>query len=146
MKPIISLLLLALGAAGCNSSKRIKSASSNATLTDTYWKLTILMGKPIQTTADNITEMHIILKEKDNQVKGHGSCNNFSGAYEQNKNSYIIFLNLVSTERVCLNMENETTFFKILNAVDRYNINGNTLLLNNAKMETLARFEAVYLK
>ena len=146
MKPIIYLLLLILIIAGCNPSKKLQAATSNATLTETYWKLTELLGKAIKTTADNVREAHIILQQKNNMVKGHGGCNSFGGTFELKEGNRINFSKLISTEMICPDMENETVFFKMLGAVDNYTINGNTLQLYKAKMVTAAKFEAVYFK
>jgi hypothetical protein len=45
----------------------------------------------------------------------------------------------------CPNLETETHFFKALQMADNYILNGDTLILNKARMAPLARFEAVYL-
>ena len=46
----------------------------------------------------------------------------------------------------CPDMETETQFYKVLEMVDNYYHNNDTLILNKAKMAPLARFVAVYLR
>jgi len=47
----------------------------------------------------------------------------------------------------CLNnMEIESQFLKVLTMADNYNIVGDLLVLNKARMAPLARFKTVYMK
>ena len=135
----------------CNSTKKstdtgISSANPNAELTETYWKLTELMGEPIVMTPGTKTEMRMILKKEGNQVSGNGGCNSFRGSYTLLEGSRLSFSPLVSTRMACDNMEKETTFMELLQKADNYTIQGNVLNLNKGRMAPLAKFEAVYLK
>lgn len=61
----------------------------------------------------------------DTMVAGNGSCNNFSGPVTIKDNN-ITFGNMMSTKKFC-GGDGETTFFKTLQGVNRYNVNGNKL-------------------
>ncbi|MBF2057702.1 MAG: copper resistance protein NlpE N-terminal domain-containing protein [Cyanobacterium sp. T60_A2020_053] len=116
-------------------------AKNNATLTETYWKLTELNGKKIE---DAPRDIYIMLK--DNQrVQGFGGCNNLIGSYELKEGNRLNFVQIASTQMACEDMEKESGLFQVLRMVDNYNLTGNTLILNRARMAPLAVFEAVYL-
>lgn len=117
-----------------------------ATLTETYWKLTELMGKPAEKTAEGKREVHIILKNQDNRLQGFAGCNTITGEYELKAGNFISFKKLASTLMACMDMKTEDALIKILEQADNYSINGNNLSLNKARMAPLARFEAVYFK
>ncbi|MBV5327707.1 MAG: META domain-containing protein [Chlorobium sp.] len=119
---------------------------SDATLTETYWKLTEVMGKPLKTSAMQKREAHLILKKDGSRVQGFGGCNTFFGSYGLNPGNRIHFDKIASTMMACPDMETESGFFKVLQMADNYAIQGDKLQLNKARMAPLAKFEAVYLK
>jgi heat shock protein HslJ len=43
-------------------------------------------------------------------------------------------------------MDSESMFLKALQMADTYDVRGDTLILNKARMASLARFRAVYMK
>ena len=116
---------------------------SNATLAETYWKLTELMGKPVTTPAGE-REIHIILKIQDNRIQGFAGCNSIMGSYELKDGNFIRFRDVASTKMACDDMTIENQFKEILERADNYSILGDNLSLNKARMAPLARFEAVY--
>jgi copper homeostasis protein (lipoprotein) len=111
-----------------------------------YWKLTELNGKPVVMDSTFPKEPHIIFKEKDNRLIGNGGCNNISGTYELKPNNRITISNAITTRMACQNVDLESQFLTVLQTADNYNIMGDTLVLNKARMAPLARFMAVYLK
>jgi heat shock protein HslJ len=151
LKPFLIILFTFSSLLSCNSTKKsmdtgISSANPNAELTETYWKLTELMGAPIVMTPGTKTELRMILKKEGNQVSGNGGCNNFRGSYTLLEGNRLSFSPLVSTRMACVNMEKETTFMELLQKADNYSIKDNVLSLNKGSMAPLAKFEAVYLK
>ncbi len=141
----------------CNSSNRIKEtnttdsqpaevAIADAPLSNTYWKLTELDGKPVITDSSYLKEPHMILQTSDSTVRGHGGCNGFGGHFEWGEPNKIKFSKLISTMMACEKLEIESLFFKSLENVDNYRIVGDTLILNEEEMAPLAKFQAVYLK
>jgi len=112
-------------------------------LVNKYWKLTEVMGQAVG-SPDGAKEAYITFGADNARVSGNYGCNDFSGEYELKPGGRIILKQLVATEKMCLEMETETKFKEALNVVDSYTVNGDTLILNRARMAPLARLEAVY--
>lgn len=115
-------------------------------LTEKYWKLVELNGKPVTKTDDMRKEPHMILHTAGKRINANGGCNSMMGSYELQSGNRIRFTQMAGTLMACPNMEVEDRFRKVLEMADNYNLNGDTLILNKARMAPLARFEAVYLK
>ena len=120
-------------------------AKADMSLVEKYWKLTELFGEPV-VTPEGGKEAHLILKIEGNRVTGTGGCNTFSGAYTLQPGGRISFSQMISTMMMCANMEVEVKMNQVLGMVDNYNLNGDKLVLNKARMAPLARFEAVSMK
>jgi heat shock protein HslJ len=116
------------------------------TITEKYWKLVELNGQKVVRKEDQTREPHFILKDSGNQINGNGGCNSFHGTYELLTGNRIRFSKMASTMMACEDMAVEDQFLKVLETADNYNILGDTLQLNKAKMAPLARFEAIYFK
>lgn len=110
-----------------------------------YWKLVELNGKPIDATAEQTREPHLILKLENNRVVGNAGCNSFNGSYIIQPGNRITFSKMASTMMACMDMETEMQFLQVLEMADNYTTDGETLSLNRARMAPLARFVAVYL-
>ena len=117
-------------------------AKADMSLVEKYWRLTELFGEPV-VTPEGGKEAHIILKVEGNRVVGTGGCNNFSGAYTLQPGNIIRFSQMISTMMMCASMDVETKMKQVLEMADNYNLNGDKLVLNKARMAPLARFEAV---
>jgi heat shock protein HslJ len=150
LKKVFILLVACIALLSCVSTKKstpvITPTDMNNSLTETYWRLTALVGQPIVYADGEKKEMHIILKKEGNRVTGNGGCNSFTGSYMVQAGNRISFSQLASTLMACANMVKEKEFLDMLPTVDNYAIKGNILSLNKAKMAPLAKFEAVYLK
>jgi len=114
-------------------------------LVEKYWKLTELLGEPV-TTPEGGKEAHMILKAEENRVNGNSGCNTFNGTYTLRPGNRISFSQMASTMMMCPNMDTEKKMGEVLERADNYIVNGDTLVLNKARMAPLARFEAVYLR
>jgi heat shock protein HslJ len=133
--------------AGDMADKYILSKqAATASVTETYWKLTELMGQAIPALKEGQKEVHIILKKQDTRITGFAGCNRINGGYELKEGNRIKFTGLISTLMACADMKTEQELLKLLPQVDNYSLNGDKLTLNKARMAPLARFEAVYLK
>lgn len=138
----------------CSQAKKIASTQNTtmdsstpkASLTETYWKLTVLMGKAVTMDSANQKEVHLILKKEGNAVQGFAGCNGFGGTFTTKNDFNIYFSNMLHTMIACAELENENELFTVLNTVDNYYITGDTLTLSKAKMAPMTRFVAVYLK
>lgn len=113
-------------------------------LTNQYWKLIELYGRPVEADA-NSNEPYVTLKAEGNVATGNAGCNGFSGSYSTEGNE-IRFSKLISTRMACVRMDSESQFLHILEDVDNYSLQGNYLLLRKAQMSPLAKFEAIYFK
>lgn len=118
-------------------SKNYTLQKQQNTFLNTKWQLKTLMGKDVSDK-----EIFIIFSDQDNHVFGHAGCNTFQGDYQLNHTNGIVLSKLIKTLRACLDMEVETTFFKALEKVDNYTLNGTTLSFSKAKMAHLMVFEA----
>jgi copper homeostasis protein (lipoprotein) len=114
-------------------------------ITEKYWRLIELRGKPVVTPKEQQRETHMILKEQENRVTGHGGCNSFFGTYELN-GSTIRFSGIGSTKMACPNLDDESAFFQALEQANIFTMKGDTLSLNKAGSAPIARFVVVYLK
>lgn len=113
-------------------------------ITEKYWKLVELNGKPVPTLE---REPHMILKA-DGRVNGFGGCNVFTGSYKLDAATLrVSFGQIASTMMACAaGMEVEQAFHEALRHADSYTLAGDRLALGRARMAPLARFEAVYLR
>lgn len=131
---------------GTNANRYILNKADND-ITNKYWKLLEVMGKPIVLDSQQSREPHMILHIDNNRVSGNGGCNNFNGTYQLEPNNRIRFSPLAATKMACMNsMEVESQFFKALETADSYYSKGDSLQLIRARMAPLARFVAVYLR
>ena len=115
------------------------SSAAAAPIMEKYWKLIEVYGKPVKVDSTFFKEAYVLFKAKDKQVVGNGGCNGFGAAYELKDGNGIAITNLISTQMACPALEIENEFTKALLAADNYNIVGDTLILNKAKMAPLAR-------
>jgi heat shock protein HslJ len=159
-KQFFLVLILFIGLLSCSTKQQTQitditkedtaSVSQSASIIkEKYWKLIELYGQKVTVSESRKKEAYFILKEKNNSVIGHGGCNSFVGVYELSGVNRIKFSNIASTMAACIDtsvMETEVQFFRALESVDSYYVNGSELQLIRARMAPLAKFEAVYLK
>lgn len=113
-------------------------------LTEKYWKLVELYGKPVVYDSTAHREAYIVFRVKDKRMTGNGGCNTISGTYELLTGDRIHISKVVSTMMACMGANVEAEFLKVLQMADNYNLSVDKLVLNRARMAPLARFEAVY--
>jgi heat shock protein HslJ len=153
MKHLFTLLAAAsvITFTSCDETKKITESPTvvnseyKASITDVFWSLTEVMGKPVVLAPD--TKMIFVrFNSKDNKLEGNAGCNNMFGKFELSDNERIKVSGLGSTKMACegTRMEIENNFMKVLEMADSYFIKGDTLQLFKARMAPLARFEAKY--
>ncbi|MBZ0098806.1 MAG: META domain-containing protein [Taibaiella sp.] len=120
--------------------KKKEKPRRDATLENTYWALHEMDGKTVETPA-NEREIYIKLVEKKSLLEGYGGCNIITGSYDLGK-EYLTF-EATATLRACDDMTKENYVFNALNNTNRYELNGQHLLLFNGTY-LLAIFEARY--
>ena len=88
----------------------------------------------------------ILFSKNSNRIIGNGGCNSISGEYKIESLNRITLSKMISTKMACPRMELEGEFLEALQKADNFNVVGDMLMLNKARMAPLARFKAVYLK
>ncbi|WP_310377705.1 META domain-containing protein [Flavobacterium sp.] len=153
IKYTASVLIILILIMSCSTSKNTLAVNNdkgleaeyNYSLTETYWKLIELNGKPLS-TVEKQREAFMILKKDTNKVHGNSSCNTFNGTYTVTNDTQISFSKMTSTMMACINMVVENEFLNVVKQVDNFAIKGNILSLSRARMAPLAKFEAVVMK
>jgi len=112
-------------------------------LTDKYWKLVRLNGKPVETTG---REAFMRFDDEDNRVHGNSSCNIFNGKYELLEGNKIKFSPFAMTRMACIGNNIESEFMQIFEKTTSYSITSNELILQDEFETTLAKFEAIYFR
>ena len=152
-------LVLLTGACSKKTIEKVETHSSQLSgngrevfseiITEKYWKLIELNGKPVVLDESFKQEPFFILKNEERRVNGHGGCNTFFGTFEIDPAAKRIkFSQMSTTMMMCLNMEIEDGMKKVFEMTDNYSLSpdGKYLSLNRARMAPLARFEVVYLR
>jgi heat shock protein HslJ/uncharacterized lipoprotein NlpE involved in copper resistance len=115
----------------------------NTSLIKNKWRLVELNGKPVVNNNDHKKEMFIRMNN-EGRYSAFAGCNNMMGGFElKDEKSLIKFTKGASTMMACPDMTTEQEFAEMLEKVDNYSINGNSLSFNRARMAPLARFEAM---
>jgi copper homeostasis protein (lipoprotein) len=113
---------------------------ANAPITDTYWKLTELLGKQVDTT---IKRKPLFLQfDSTGSVTGSGGCNSIRGTYTADPNGKLMLSKMISTRMACPAMQDESAFLQALSKVNTYIIAGKQLQLTTGKMAPMLVFEA----
>ena len=137
-----AIFLLILQA--CNGPKNVTTQNNGASLTDTYWKLTELNGKPIGDASADRREVYLVLRKMENRVQGNAGCNGYGGTYTLNPNGFNIqFSSMMHTQMACPGLDIENEYLKVFEMADSYYVNNGQLQLNRARMAPLAKFVAV---
>ena len=121
---IAALIAAAVAIVACCPCRKNKStAKDSLPLTQTRWQL-------VRVNAQNITpgDSFEIVFHDDMSVNGVGACNRFFGKYTIDGGKIKIGP-LGATKMMCPDIENEDAFFMMLNQIDTYTIDGNTLML-----------------
>jgi uncharacterized lipoprotein NlpE involved in copper resistance len=121
-------------------------AKLDLAITEKYWKLTEIMGKPVEKTEGMGKEPHMILKASDFRVSANGGCNQMNGSFTLKPMNRISFSQMISTMMACPNMEIEKQLGEVLSKADSYIIQGDELQLVRARMAPLAKFKMVLMK
>ena len=137
--PAIFLCVLIIAA--CNTQGKSQQSEPKASLTNTYWKLAEMNGKPVQ-TPENAREVHIKFVEDGNRLQGFAGCNGVGGDYTLGKHNKIT-MRMISTQMYCDRMEVENYLSDAVTKADNYRIEGEKLFLLQGKKQ-LAEFVSVY--
>lgn len=130
----------------CDSTKKATTTNQTAmetnSITGKKWQLVELRGNPVAATINGKVPF-IQFQDADKRYSASAGCNGLGGAFTLSGNGRIKFSQGMSTMMACEHMEIETELKKIMDQVDNFTVNGNTLSLNKARMAPLARFQAI---
>ena len=119
--------------------------SSTAQIENTYWKLMVLLDKPVA-TPEGAREVHFVLNSGERQLSGFAGCNRMSGPYVL-EGEKISFDQIASTMMACASgMDVEQQFKQMFAAVAAWKISGETLQLFDSSGKAIATFESRYMK
>jgi heat shock protein HslJ len=130
---------------GSQASKYILK-KEKINITEKYWKLQELNGKPLTAVAGREKDPFILLKAAGNSFSGNGGCNTLLGKYEFGDNNKIAFSGLVTTMMACPDLETEQALRDALESTDHYVISGDILRLEDANKRLTAKFICIYFK
>lgn len=133
MKRMIAAAALLAAMTACGGSQK-----KSLPLEGTTWKLAkmdVIPAKNIDAEPDFFT---LEFNAADTMVTGRTNCNRFFGKYEL-KGQQLEFENLGMTRMACPEMQYEDAFVKMLDEVDRYEIDGSKLKFYDDK-KVLAEF------
>lgn len=105
------------------------------------WVVVEMKGVPVQQSGGR-RDAHIVFEVAEKRFTGNGGCNQINGNYTLDKNE-IKFTDVIATKMACSDIEFENTFLSTLSSIDRYEVNGNDLLLKKRK-ETLLVLRSIY--
>jgi len=115
--------------------------SAKVPLEGTYWKLSVLRGKPVEATR-NQQEPFFILRPEQKRLTGSGGCNRLMGGYTVDGDR-LSFTGVASTRMACVQaMDQERGFLESLSTVARWRIDGERLELLDEQGATLLQFDA----
>lgn len=110
-------------------------------LIDRHWTLVELSGFPV-----SASKAYLVFGPEDTRVSGNSGCNDFSGNYRV-KDDQLTFSNLVSTQKMCIDMDVEKRLTEAFQSTGSYAIHGDTLILGRSEMmmsQPLAKFKAQF--
>ncbi len=125
MKVIKVLTIAALAvtlAACCSCRTRTKGAGS---LTTNGWQLMQIEGESFAATG----EKYSLQFGSDGRFSGMGDCNRIMGGYTSAPSGSLSFEGAAGTRMFCSDQQSEDRFLRVLDTVDGYRVDGNTLLL-----------------
>ncbi|MGK5080994.1 META domain-containing protein [Janthinobacterium sp. HLX7-2] len=144
--PLAAAIAMAGGcAATVDNTMPNASLAPQASLTNTYWKLTQLDGATVTMAPEQEREVRITLSD-DGKVTGFTGCNRVMGGYTV-AGTALRFTQLAGTRMACPPplMQLESAVLANLNSVTGYQLDGEKLILLKDGAP-VARFESVYLK
>ena len=104
------------------------------------WVLTELKGVPVQLSGTR-RDAYIEFAPGEKQFTGNGGCNRITGSYTLEKKDHLQLGQISSTKMSCADIAFENTFLSVLGDVDRYEKDGNSLLLKK-NGDILLKFES----
>jgi len=111
-------------------------------LTGNFWKLVELNGAPVETEQSH-GGPHMVFDKYTHRFSGNAGCNRMMGSFQLKAPGSIAFSQAATTQMMCLDMELENQFLKILDLVIKYTIKDDILTFTNESETPLSRFAFV---
>ena len=154
--PITALVVAVFTVGGCKTNQpndqkadanKMENTLDKTDITNKYWKLIKLEGKPETIAKNQQRERYFTLKTDENRVTGFAGCNIFNSTYTLEKGNRIRFAPMAATLKACPDVDvNEQEFFEVFSLADNYTVQNDTLSLNVGRRAPLAIFKAVNFK
>ncbi|QNF33486.1 META domain-containing protein [Adhaeribacter swui] len=126
VRVVFAAIVLTFWACSVNSKR---SYISNISLESGKWVLIDLNGEEV-VKQNSERPIYLEFNGTDQKVAGFAGCNRLFGAYS-NQGSTISFSRVSSTKLICPDYELENNFVASLQRINRYQIDGEKLLLFN---------------
>lgn len=136
MKAVSILASAILIATGFSCSPKL---SPDSYWGERRWVLVELKEVPVQQSGTR-KDAFIEFSPSEKRFAGNGGCNRINGKYTVEKKDRIELGEVISTKMSCPDIAFETTFLNTLSQVDRFEVNGNILVLKDNK-DILLKFE-----
>jgi len=123
-----------------------KSEGNNGqiSLYNRQWTLTELNGKSMENLSPVMGLIFIHFSESDNNISGSGGCNRFFGKYEEREGGWITLSDIGMTKKACPDMSIEEELTQVLKSVNRYTLEGDTLILKKGGKIPVAKFRYIF--
>lgn len=119
--------------------EKVNPAVGKYTLAETKWKLVSLNKKKVKQKGKK--EYFLKLNSKDGKFIAFAGCNSIAGSYAMPSSNTLAFTETIMTQMACPNMALETSFTAMLEKVQGYKLEKESLILYHQKKE-IAQFEA----
>jgi heat shock protein HslJ len=137
VRALLYALLLAVAGAGAVSCCSVCRGARVIPVSGTRWALIELNDRVVDR---GDTERLTLTLGEDGRVAGMGGCNRFFGTYSFDATGRFSVSGLGSTRAMCPDQALEDDYFRALQAVTSFRIDGDFLLLRNADDRLIASF------
>ena len=130
---IIAICFLAGFISSCCQCRKAGSKGI-ASFAGTEWKLIQWDSETLTNEPNNTYNNYVITFAENGNLSGVGDCNRFSGNYtfdDKKAADKIDIAQLASTRMACPDQSKENAFFETLKSVQRFNIDGDLLILSD---------------
>jgi heat shock protein HslJ len=125
---------------GGTASQVGNGTMQKANLTDTEWRLTKIVDRPVQAVSGS--KAYLRLLSNSQKVEGFTGCNGLQGRYEFGDQD-VRFVGLATTRKLCAEiMEQERAFLNGLEKTRHWKVEGEHLVLMGGDHEAILLFEA----
>ena len=126
LKFVILAVAVAAMVAGCCPCRKLKIRQAAKEMVGIEWKMIQYGGKSFENR-----EGYTITFGAENTFTGAGDCNRMKGKYVVNDDGTLKVELPLSTRMMCSDQEMENEFFKMIQAVESWQMDGKLLMLFN---------------